>query len=261
MGVNNIRVEIRNQGGVDLQIPIEQVWDFQGQQQAIETYEESIISEILNKDEDFEVTRFEHKEYATNKSSLNYEFYLWDTTSSPSGSYSNSYTPKFTVNQIYYYQTPFTKSFWKLDLYTSPFNRDQQAYITIILPVQQGFLETQNLNGTTQVEIKKPKYSLDYIGDKEGFFIYWLKKRDFINVDEFYMTAKFFDGSTGQFVKLMNRPQNTVSNQTDFPPDKYFYYRVKLDYPTQKYEMFEFPVSVLAGTTTNPIKWYEYVNP
>jgi hypothetical protein len=261
MGVNNIRVEIRNQGGVDLQIPIEQVWDFQGQQQAIETYEESIISEILNKDEDFEVTRFEHKEYDTNKSSLNYEFYLWDTTSSPSGSYSNSYTPKFTVNQIYYYQTPFTKSFWKLDLYTSPFNRDQQAYITIILPVQQGFLETQNLNGTTQVEIKKPKYSLDYIGDKEGFFIYWLKKRDFINVDEFYMTAKFFDGSTGQFVKMMNRPQNTVSNQTDFPPDEYFYYRVKLDYPNQKYEMFEFPVSVLAGTTTNPIKWYEYVNP
>jgi len=261
MGVNNIRVEIRNQGGVDLQIPIEQTWDFQGQQQAVETYEASIIEEILNKDEDFEVTRFEHKQYDTNKSSLNYEFYFWDSVSNPSGSYENSYTPKFTVNQIYYYQPAFTKSFWKLDLYTSPNSRDQQAYVTIILPVQQGFLENRNLNGTTQVNIKKPKYLLDYIGDKEGFFIYWLKKRDFINVDEFYMTAKFFDGSTGQFVKMMNRPQNTLSNQTDFPPEEYFYYRVKLDYPTQTYQMFEFPVSVLAGTLSNPIKWYEYVNP
>jgi hypothetical protein len=258
MAVNNIRVEIVNQGGIDLQIPIEQIWDFQGQQQAIETYEASIIEQILNKDEDFEVTRFEHMEYDTNKSSLNYEFYLWDSVSSPSGSYENSYTPKFNVNQIYYFQQPFTKSFWKLDLYTTPFNRDQEAYVTIIIPVQQGFTQTANLNGTTQVLIKKPKYSLDYIGDKEGFFIYWLKKRDFINVDEFYMTAKFFDGSTGQFVKMMNRPQN---NQTDFPPDEYFYYRVKLDYDVQKYQMFEYPVSVLTGTVSNPIKWYEYVNP
>ena len=200
-------------------------------------------------------------EYDTNKSSLNYEFYLWDSVSSPSGSYENSYTPKFNVNQIYYFQQPFTKSFWKLDLYTTPFNRDQEAYVTIILPVQQGFTQISNLNGTTQVQIKKPKYSLDYIGDKEGFFIYWLKKRDFINVDEFYMTAKFFDGSTGQFVKMMNRPQNTLSNETDFPPDEYFYYRVKLDYDVQKYQMFEYPVSILAGTVLNPIKWYEYVNP
>ena len=90
MAVNNIRVEIVNQGGIDLQIPIEQIWDFQGQQQAIETYEASIIEQILNKDEDFEVTRFEHMEYDTNKSSLNYEFYLWDSVSSPSGSYENS---------------------------------------------------------------------------------------------------------------------------------------------------------------------------
>lgn len=258
MAVNNIRVEIVNQGGIDLQIPIEQSWDFQGQQQAIETYEATIIKQILNSDEDFEVTRFEHMEYDTNKSSMNYEFYLWDSVSSILGSYENSYTPKFDVSQIYYFQQPFTKSFWKLDLYTSPLNRDQEAYVTIILPVQQGFTQVGNLNGTTQVQIKKPKFSLDYIGDKEGFYIYWLKKRDFINIDEFYMTAKFFDGSTGQFVKMMNRPQN---NQTDFPSDEYFYYRVKLDYDVQKYQMFEYPVSILAGTVSNPIKWYEYVNP
>lgn len=261
MGVNNIRVEFRNQGDIGLQIPIEQTWDFQGQQQAIEMYEASILGQILNKDEDFEVSRFEHKEYDTNKSSLNYEFYLWDDVSNPLGSYLNSYTPKFTTNQIYYYEPPFTKSFWKLDLYTTPNTRDQQPYITIVLPVQQGFFETSNINGTTTVEIKKPKYSLDYIGDKEGFFIYWLKKRDFINCDEFFMTAKFFDGNTGQFIKMMNRPQNSVSNPTDFPPEEYFYYRVKLDYPTQKYEMFEYPVSILTGTVVNPIKWYEYVNP
>lgn len=261
MAVNNYQINFRNQTDVGIPIPIEQIWDFQGQQQAIEQYELSVLEEIINKDEDFEVTRFDHKRYANTETSLNYEFYLWNPNITPNGDYENSYTPKFDVNEIYYYQSQFTKSFWKLDLYSSPNTKDQQAYVTIILPVQQGFLQTANLNGTTSVEIRKPKYRLDYIGDKEGFFIYWLKKRDFINIDEFYMTAKFFDGSVGQFVKMMNRPQNTISNPTDFPPEEYFYYRVKLDYPSQQFEIFEYPTSILSGTKTNPIKWYEYVNP
>jgi hypothetical protein len=102
---------------------------------------------------------------------------------------------------------------------------------------------------------------LDYVGDKEGFFIYWLKKRDFLNITDFYMTAKFFDGSTGQFIKMMNTPQNTLSNPSDFPQEEYFYYKVVLDYTTQKYEVYHYPTLVKVGTKTNPITWYEYVNP
>jgi hypothetical protein len=101
---------------------------------------------------------------------------------------------------------------------------------------------------------------LDYIGDKEGFFIYWLKKRDFLNVDTFYMTAKFFNADNGTFIKMMNRQQNS-SNPFDFPPEDYFYYKVKLDYPTQTFEVFNHPNGNRVGTVSAPIKWYEYVNP
>lgn len=257
MTVNKFRLPLQNQE-LELVIPIEQVWDFSGEQQAIEQYELSILEEILNGDEDFEVTRFEHALYDTTKSSSNYEFYLWDSATS---TYQNSYLPKFDSSVVYYYGSPFTKSFWKLDLYDSPHLRDQQPYITIILPVQQGLLESTVLNSTTNVEIKKPKYVLDYIGDKEGFFIYWLKKRDFLNIDTFYMTAKFFNGGTGEFIKMMNVPQTSLSSAFDFPPDEYFYYKVKLDYPTQTYELSTYPGLIKAGTTTNPIKWYEYLNP
>ena len=114
---------------------------------------------------------------------------------------------------------------------------------------------------TTDVQITKPQFLLDYVGDKEGFFIYWLKKRDFLNINEFYMTAKFFDGSTGQFVKMLNTPQNILSNATDFPPEEYFYYKVVLDYTTEKYDVYHYPTLVKAGTKSNPITWYEYVNP
>jgi hypothetical protein len=259
MAANNIRVLFDNRGK-DLVIPIEQTWDFQGQQQAVEEYEAQVVAEILNKDQDFEVNRFVHKEYDPNKSSINYDFYFWSSTTNP-GVYTNSYLPRFTPNQIYYYTGPFVKSFWKLDFYTTPQNRDQQAYITIILPTQLGLFQQTLLNNTTNVTIRKPSYSLDYIGDKEGFFLYWLKKRNFLDINTFYMTAKFFDGSTGEFTKFMNQPQNTLANPTDFPGEEYFYYKVDLDYIYQTYEVFSYPNIVRSGTVSNPIKWYEYVNP
>ena len=80
MAANNIRVLFDNRGK-DLVIPIEQTWDFQGQQQAVEEYEAQVVAEILNKDQDFEVNRFVHKEYDPNKSSINYDFYFYTGTS------------------------------------------------------------------------------------------------------------------------------------------------------------------------------------
>jgi hypothetical protein len=173
----------------------------------------------------------------------------------------NSYQAKFSTNQIYYFEPPFDKSFWKIDFYDSPTPRTQKSYFTVILPVQQGLTQATVLNNTTPVTIRKPKYVLDYIGDKEGFFLYWLKGRGFLNINTFYMTAKFFDGSTGQFIKMMNTQQNLLPNMYDFPPESYFYYKVDLDYLTQTYQVFNYPTGNRVGTVSNPIKWYEYTNP
>jgi hypothetical protein len=114
----------------------------------------------------------------------------------------------------------------------------------------------------TDVQIRKPQFILDYVGDKEGFFIYWLKKRNFLDISTFYMTAKFFDGKTGQFVRMMNRPQSTIQgNKFVFSSSDYFYYRVDMDYLTHSYKVYDIinPNDRVGGTV--PIKWYEYINP
>jgi hypothetical protein len=257
MDANKIRVLFNNRPK-DLVIPLQQEWDFYGQQQAIEQYESTIIEKILNQGDDYEVTRFDHQLYDNTKSSLNYDFYLRSPTNSL---WQNSYLSKFTTNQIYYFQPAFTKSFWKLDFYDTPTTRTQKSYFTVILPVQQGKFQPAVLNNTTNVTIKRPSYQLDYIGDKEGFFLYWLKSRQFLNINTFYMTAKFFNGATGQFIKMMKAPQSTLPNFFDFPAEEYFYYKVDLDYITQTYQVFDYPLGTRAGTISNPIKWYEYVNP
>jgi hypothetical protein len=245
-----------------INIPINLDWEYLDVDSEIKEYENSILDELITTDKDFEVNRFFHADY-DNKSEINYEFYFYE-----GGSLSNSSNWKidyraqgFTTQEVYYYANSFRNSFFKLDLYDSPIESEQENYITIILPTQQGLRMATKMQNT-DVQIRKPQFILDYVGDKEGFFIYWLKKRNFLDISTFYMTAKFFDGKTGQFVRMMNRPQSTIQgNKFVFSSSDYFYYRVDMDYLTHSYKVYDIinPNDRVGGTI--PIKWYEYINP
>ena len=245
-----------------INIPINLDWEYLDVDSEIKEYENSILNELITTDKDFEVNRFFHADY-DNKSEINYEFYFYE-----GGSLSNSSNWKidyraqgFTTQEVYYYANSFKNSFFKLDLYDSPIESEQENYITIILPTQQGLRMATKMQNT-DVQIRKPQFILDYVGDKEGFFIYWLKKRNFLDISTFYMTAKFFDGKTGQFVRMMNRPQSTIQgNKFVFSSSDYFYYRVDMDYLTHSYKVYDIinPNDRVGGTV--PIKWYEYINP
>lgn len=268
MDVNNYRIPFNNTKTNEIIVPIQMNWDFCGQDQAIDEYEADVIKEVIGFGYDFEVDRFPHAvEPATNKTEINYEFYFYSggsvtTPTSWNGSY---FSEGFTANEIYYFTNDFTKSFFKLDFYDTIDDKRQTNYLTVIIPTQQGYKVPALLN-TTPVFIKSPKFTLDYVGDKEGFFMYWLKNLDFQPINTFYMTAKFYNAKTGQFTKMMNKCQGTlpVSETYNFDATKYFYYRVVFDYINQTYSVFEFDpgtnVNIRVGTTT-PIKWYEYVNP
>jgi hypothetical protein len=237
----------------------------------IKEYETSILNELITTDKDFEVNRFFHADYE-NKSEINYEFYFYE-----GGSLSNTSNWKidyraqgFTTQEVYYYANSFRNSFFKLDLYDSPIESQQENYITIILPTQQGLRMATKMQNT-DVQIRKPQFLLDYVGDKEGFFIYWLKKRNFLDINTFYMTAKFYDAKKGFFVKMMNVPQSSISgDKFSFDNTKYFYYRVELNYDEHNYKVFnmnpfqneytQYGLNQRAGVVI-PIKWYEYVNP
>jgi hypothetical protein len=103
---------------------------------------------------------------------------------------------------------------------------------------------------------------LDFVGDKEGFFVYWLDIPQFLTINTFYMSIKFFDAKEGVFVRMMNVPQCSLPNKYQFESGKYFYHKVILNYETKTYEIYDGNnPNTRIGTTTNPMKWYEYVNP
>ena len=151
-----------------------------------------------------------------------------------------------------------------MDFYNSPDDAVQNLYLSVILPIQQGLTETVILSQILPpVEIKKPEMVLDYIGsDKEGFFIYWLRSRDFIDVNTFYMSAKFFDAITGVFKQMTNVQQTSLlPDKFTFNHSDYNYYKVDLDYSNKTYEVFSTSTGLRIGDNNSPITWYEYVNP
>jgi hypothetical protein len=259
----------------EINIPIKLTWDYLGLDLAIDEYETQMITEVIGVGRDFEVTRFAHAPATgtTDNTEVNYEFYFYSGGPlSNITSWSIDYMNEgFSSQELYYYNNNFSNSFFKLDFYDTPDEKRQTNYLTVIIPTQQGLKMDVQMSRNV-VSVKKPKFILDYVGDKEGFFLYWLKKRTFLNLDTFYMAAKFYNAKTGQFTKMMtgngtdpldytNGPQSDLSDglRYNFDNTQYFYYTVKLDYPSQTYQVLN-TYGQRMGTNI-PIKWYEYVNP
>ena len=206
-----------------------------------------------------------------NKHQLDYEFYFYSATTNntvTAETTSNNWVVDYRANDIttrdvYFDEPVFKKSFFKLDFYDTKNTTNQQIYLTIIIPTSQGStLLTQY--GYKQINIRKPKFVLNSIGEQDGYFIYWLKSTEFINLNTLYMTAKFFDAKIGQFKKMMTTPQGLLQDKFNFSPEDYFYYAVDINYNNRTYVVNSEPINgakVRIGTTNSPIKWYEYVNP
>jgi len=235
-----------------VQIPIELTWDMAGRDDAIDVYEDEVVNRVVNPPQDFEVTRFDHQLWlsgTTKRYDINYEFNFLgafvDIANATANDYVSDYEDEgFTVNEMYYYANSFKNSFFKLDLYDTPNIESQKNYVTIILPTQQGESTSKTLYSST-VDVRIPTYKLDYVGDKEGFFLYWLKSREYINIDEFYMSCKFFNAKTGQFVRMTNTPQGGFSDKFNFNKTDKFYYKVKVDY-----DNYDYRIETLGGNRT-----------
>lgn len=268
----------------NLNIPIKIDFDTTGREDLLTAYENDVIEQVINPIEDFEVTRFSHKEWGSigdKKTNIGYEFNFFDrselitatTTSTPwvsrydfvdSDILSVYSGMNFTNQELYYFANSFKRSFFKLDFYDSKNIENQTLYLTIIIPTQQGLTREVNIGTTTiprNVQVKIPTFNLDFVGDKEGYFLYWLKDTTYLDISEFYMSCKFFNAKIGEFVRMINRPQGTIGNKFNFRKSEHFYYKVLLDYDNYEYEVYKTFGNQARIGTTEKIKWYEYVNP
>jgi len=109
---------------------------------------------------------------------------------------------------------------------------------------------------STSRPLVTPTIILDHTGNKEGFYLHWFEDETVTNITTFYMTAKFFNAATGQYIKFINEPQTSYSNLYRIP-NKDFYYVVNLDYNAKTYQI----ISTQTDNPTDEITWAEYINP
>lgn len=274
--MNNYRFRLSADTSVGVQLPIMSDWDMGGTNDTIEIFENEILKKIINPIDDFETVRYSHQTWNDSidnieKTSINYEFYFYSASTNSSvtaETNSNNWVVDYRANglttrNIYFDDKVFSNSFFKLDFYDTKNTTNQQIYLTIIIPSRNG--ETLRTNfGYKTINILKPKFLLDFVGNKEGYYLYWLKSTEFIEINRLYMTAKYFDAQSGQFIKMMTRSQGELENKFNFNQEDYFYYVVDLDLNNYTYNINDESIGGVlnrVGTTTTPIKWYEYVNP
>ena len=183
----------------------------------------------------------------------------------------------FTPEETYKSKTTFTKSFFKLDLYNSRDRKQQKLFISIIINPINGI---KILRPTLSVQFPSeipdgryncrpegeqfcptPNFELDPINNNEGYFIYWLKEKTFLDIDVFYMSCKFYNGKTGEVTQLINTPQSDISKPYSISKEDFYYYRVVLNQNRYTYTIYSVSDGIRVGEdSTNPIKFYQYFN-
>ena len=284
-------------------IPIGQTFDEAGREQLIETYEQTELQDNINEIIDYETTSYSHTGILpvlnplTHDYNTYYEFWFFNS----GGTYSApaTYEPQsFSNSDLSKQIKGFTNSFYKFDYYDSPYRKQQKLMFSIIVTANQSKKVNKPIPNneyeyvvqiaqgviTPNWDIYVPEMSLGPINDgenlySEGYFIQWLKNRQNVQTDTFYMSCKFFNAKTGKIVRMLNR--NPIDPNTGMPytvyeyPD-WFYYEVKLKINNTSTENPKFGYTIRecnsltlstgipgqqAGTLGNPINFFEYVNP
>ena len=292
MSVNRIQIKA-TLGDKKVTIPIGQSFDEVGREQLISIYEEVEQQDHINIPQDYETTQYAH-DNPDDDYNMFYEFRFVDPAT---GLYVTNYNAQgFTNRELAKNKESFTSSFFKLDFFDSPNRNEQKIVFTMIIPANNSIKDynvpvssvddaieyyTQTAAGATPPNVfytegvYEPILQLSPMkGKSEGYYIQWLKERELMEINTFYVGCKFFNAKTGKIVRMVNKPiPNPTTSIYDYLD--WFYYQVVLDIRTdnmmpkynyifRQFSRFLFQNNMTGsqkGTSTSKVTFYEYINP
>jgi len=297
MTVNRYKIRV-NSDQQKLIVPIGLDFDDAGREDLIKTYEDDVLNKVIGKAKDYEVTRYRHADnqvlvLGTPDPSppVYYKFYFHDpglgVPTNPASYFTFNTAPTnesayetqgFTRMQMYQNDKAFKKSFFKLDFYDTPNRSDQTLYMSLVLNTTMSIkkvMDTVDFNNDgipdspvvdpfniniividTRRDVNIPEYMLTT--RDEGYYLHWLKSTKLLNIDKFYMSAKFYNGLTGKVVKFTNTNPAPLLPTTQ--PAASFFYEVPINTSIYTYEVHlgMGPLSRVGLTPASPIEFYEW---
>lgn len=122
----------------EITLPLGQNWDLLNRSDTIDSYERTILQEVIGLPVNYELDRFSRTPI-NDSTQQTYTFYfkkpnvdVWEN--------SYTYSERFTLNEVRKNVNSFKNSFYKLDLYDSDDPKTQKIYLSIILRPNNGFV-------------------------------------------------------------------------------------------------------------------------
>jgi hypothetical protein len=317
MAVNRLNIKVST-ADKSVTISIGQTFDEVGNEQLVRTWEEVELQDNINVIQDYETTRYAYKNIVTNPyggaNTISYEFNFWDSANSEYPLQPNFNVLGFLNKDLAKPKKAFTRSFMKFDFYDSPLRKEQKIMFTNILPLNncmrietpvdeledpiEYFSQLANNITNPTYGVFKPLCVLGPLhGRSENYYIQWLKDRELTEINEFYMSCKFYNAKNGKVSNMINAEPtlNQINNGEVLSYPEWFYYKVKLYIntsnasttdPKYRYVVTQFNEAIMAMGSGNPagtglpggtpsgampgtlqvpnaqpIRFYEYVNP
>jgi hypothetical protein len=252
-----------------------------GWEENLMQFEDEVLNQVINPIENYDTVRYIHQPYtfcegATQSDIWFYFYFLTGTT------YVQDYTAvNITPQENEHLLPQSTKSFFRLELFKTPnifdtngnvvgyesptrVNRKLVFAKNLSLPNGEKFFLT-TLNGYIHV----PIFTGSNYRNKENMYMFWFADESVLTETNlsgtttgttFFMTAKFYDASTGDILDFTNdiySSDHTINEATDM------YYQVDFYKPDRTYVVYKYNGTKgdRIGTTScdslNPIKFYE----
>tara|TARA_R110002051_G_scaffold310149_2_gene383110 strand:- start:281 stop:1234 length:954 start_codon:yes stop_codon:yes gene_type:complete len=207
---------------------------------------------------------YTNEEIASNTSDLNKSFFKLDF-----------YDKVDRTQQKFYMSSLFSPirgnrvPLWSVDL-DCDFGTMPNAWTALDMYTPDDPITTTSPNGTvitvydTTRDVLMPTYHLDMDKKSAGYFFYWLKNDDVVKINEFFITAKFFNARDGVITRFLNQlpPTTPANNMNSFDPTAFLYYRVQLNKTNYTYKILDMFSGIRVGTSpASPIEYWEYINP
>lgn len=237
-----------------------------GWSESFQSFEDEVLSSIINPIENYETVRFIHKPYISNitliqQTDIWFYFYFSDGDTHSNGlnyGRGNLYQTESLTADV-------KNSFFRLEFYKTKNdelpNRSNRKFVfakNLSVPLGQKTYLTD-----TNDFVYLPVFTGSNYKNKENMYLFWfyddtvLEETEYMS-DIFYVTARFYNANDGSRLNFANQSKNSedINEETDL------YYKMIIERsptsgdPSFNYSMFDLNTNQRVGTLLNPINFY-----
>ena len=237
-----------------------------GWSESFQSFEDEVLSSIINPIENYETVRFIHKPYISNitliqQTDIWFYFYFSDGDTHSNGlnyGRGNLYQTESLTADV-------KNSFFRLEFYKTKNdelpNRSNRKFVfakNLSVPLGQKTYLT-DINDFVYL----PVFTGSNYKNKENMYLFWfyddtvLEETEYMS-DIFYVTARFYNANDGSRLNFANQSKNSedINEETDL------YYKMIIERsptsgdPSFNYSMFDLNTNQRVGTLLNPINFY-----